>query len=666
MDLSVDASPPSRARGRPKGSKNKLKDAKDTGVSIDSFDPDNPWNDYPPLSDPTGEKRGRGRPKGSKNKPGHKAGRPRGRKSNADFGTGDEDEDDGSQAPSPDGHKRARTGEPLEPHPLAGLHSPQLQHSLLHPSPSTSHHTPQGRNDLHAFAGDIPVDPSLVGGPRHDHHNGRHNSIISAGPSRQTIEVGRYSQSDYGLGIPVAVPSPPVSDTTSAAIAYFARETPQPVSQPAPHQGQIHHHSVPKAHPPLDEPSRPPYHHLHSSQQLSTHQTALNSLSGALSSKPDYKGKGVLHTAITPVAAEVGVSGVLRNLLPRDLLGSLPQVSGPFQLVETADRKRKLDGPLPVSTFDSEPGPVYVYIANYQPSQPTASHVPSQPPGGIPVGLASWKLTNPLTSEGKDRQRGPRKCGHCGKYECRGRGGRTWCPDFRAEQASGIPQSKGRSSSLRTNDSFKCAQDEDEGEEEEEGEGDAEGSLDDHENSSHMFDEAGGPYSALANFRSEEHHTSSASPGSNHHLSNSNGVTQASSSNQNQNDHSSGNYHRGVVAGGTDAEVHDSVLSLIQSILPQQAHNDSGRVYSAADFMAATTEYRDPGAPYGSSGMDIYNSKSGELDSSALGEGSSPGVGMKKRRAPRHCTTCKKLECPGKTQRKRCKEWIGDEGTGQA
>ncbi|KAL8278252.1 hypothetical protein RQP46_009425 [Phenoliferia psychrophenolica] len=596
-----------------------MKDA----VSLDPFDSgDLTWGDYnavpdvPDVPEPTQEKRGRGRPKGSKNKPGHKAGRPR--KSGE---LGDEDEDDAGQEASSESNsnaKRARTGESLEANHLVGLHS-DGQHQMHLPQHSIPLHIPQlHHHDSHALAGDIPVDPSLM-----------------AGPSRN-IDLGRYSQPDYGLSISVSAAPSTIADTASAAIAYFARETP---SSPAviPHP-PIHRQPDP---PPPPPPTQHHQHfHLHSSHQLSAHETALNSLSGALSTKPDVKGKGVLHTSVTPVAAEVGVSGVIRNLLPKDLLGSLPQVSGPFQLVETEDRKRKLDGPLAASSLERQPGPVYVYIANYQPSESSGAPAFTPPvPGGIPVGLASWKITHPLTSEGKDRVRGPRKCGHCGKYECRGRGGRTWCPDFQAGLPSVAPSKRQRSSTAGVGKAK--GEEVDNSDDDSDADGSSAGGT---QSSSHYPSHSSATdasYSALANFRGDVNHASTS--GAHNALAN--------SSNQ--------LYQNSISVNGTDAEVHESVLSLIQSILPQ-ATDENGRTF-AAEFIASTTGFS--GGPYGgSSNMDLYghNPSEPEHTSSSVAGGSSvAGASPKKPRGPRHCSTCHKSDCPGKALRSRCKEWTG-------
>lgn len=487
----------------------------------------------------------------------------------------------------------------------------------------------------------------------HQSNSSSANSI--AGPSR-AIELPRYSQSDYGLGIPAPAPSALVVETASAAIAYFSRDTAPPATQQSVPQ-RVHRQPEPTPPPPTSQSTHHPY--LHPSHQLSAHQTALNSLSGALSSKPDVKGKGVLHSTITPVSADVGVSGVIRNLLPKDLLGSLPQVSGPFQLVETEDRKRKLDGPLAPSSLERQPGPVYVYIANYQPSEVATAGAPPPvvappPPGGIPVGLASWKITHPLTSEGKDRQRGPRKCGHCGKYECRGRGGRTWCPDYRAGLPGVPPMKRKRSSNAaigmtKTEDARDDDEEEDEGEDDDDEESSSLGDVQQgagslyHTHSS--TDDGHTSYSTLANFRGDVQQSN----GGNAHASGS---------------HAFQTGQRNAAVGDTDAEVHESVLSLIQSILPQASGSD-GRSF-AADFITSTG-YRDPGAPlnsYDSSGMDLYGSASAEPELppavAAEEESSVAGGSTKKPRAPRTCATCKSSSCPGKSQRKRCPDWKGD------
>lgn len=364
----------------------------------------------------------------------------------------------------------------------------------------------------------------------------------------------------------------------------------------------------------------------------------LNSLSTTLA-KSDPKGKAVLHPSLAPASSEVGIGGAIRNLLPKDLLGSLPQVSGPFQLVETEDRKRKLDGPLSAVSLATQPGPVYVYIANYRPP-PAPAYLPP------PVGLPAWRLT----SDGKDRSRGPRKCGYCGKFDCRGRGGRTWCPDYRAG-VPGIVSKKGRRSSGLAKEEDDD-DDDDELDEDEVEDQDDDGRDDDFS------------YSALANFRGDVHQSSPNLSLLHGNTSNSGNAHAGPSHAGNSVPSSLAPFQTGprnhlVLGAGsgsglaTDVEVHQSVISLIQSILPPST--DGVRNFSA-DFLASA--YRGHGPPitgYATSGIDIYGNETGE---GGVGGLSTPPVATKKPRAPRHCVVCKKQECAGKSQRSRCKEYV--------
>lgn len=146
-----------------------------------------------------------------------------------------------------------------------------------------------------------------------------------------------------------------------------------------------------------------------------------------------------------PPEPEASLTTIIRSLLPRETSDSPSKISGPFQLIEE-NGIRRLEGPIRSSIVDAITGPVFVYVANYAPGPHEELDLSSATTVPVPTGpapLASWKITHPLTSEGKDRVRGPRRCGHCGKLECRGRGGRTWCSEFKAGGKSALGRIKG-------------------------------------------------------------------------------------------------------------------------------------------------------------------------------------------------------------------------------
>lgn len=539
------------------GSKNKTKDvpvnhsqyAVNGDISMDYGDGGTPANGGP-------VKRGRGRPKGSKvrllsasfprrgqqltrallqNKPGHKAGRPR--------KSGIEEGEAGfvpfslrappklmlACPPSSPGVKRQRTQSPHPANALAAF-TQQQQQQQGRPLPQandTPHETPA---DIPC---DIPVDPSLMSGQRSNH----------AAPAAQPPNANAHFTLPEGVEIPSA-------ETTSAAIAFFAREEPT-------HEGQ-------------------------------------NVASGSSSNKVDKgKGKGVA------VDEDVSLNNAIHDLLPKDGAGNVPLVSGPFQLVEK-DGKRRLEGPIEAASIDTNSGPVYVYIANFQPGQGGQEGEEST------AAFAPWKITHPLTSEGKDRVRGPRRCGHCGKMECRGRGGRTWCPEYQ-EGVPGILPAKARSPmTTKEEDEDQLAL----------------------SGSTPARTQPQRTYSSLSNFRADE-------------------GTPSTSSNQFD-----------LAASDSGDRISESVTLLIQSILPQTraANVEHGEEHDHEVFSQAfgsNEGYNDPGAPSSSNapyapGAGLYGSPEG-------GEGRD-----KKVRQPRHCVICGKADCPGRTQRSRCKDFVAE------
>lgn len=380
---------------------------------------------------------------------------------------------------------------------------------------------------------DIPVDPSLMSGQRSDHN--------AVAPQADTS--AHYNR-NFTLPAGTEIPS---AEATSAAVAYSAREGTMPV---------------------------------HGQNAVA---------SGSSSTKVD-KGKGVA------VEEDVSLSSAIHDLLPKDSGGNVPLVSGPFQLVEK-DGKRRLEGPVEAASMDTNAGPVYVYIANFQPAQGEEAT----------PGFAPWKITHPLTSEGKDRVRGPRRCGHCGKMECRGRGGRTWCPEYQ-EGAPGILPAKARSPA--------AAKEEDEDQLALSG---ATGSR--------ARGQVQRTFSTLSNFRGDE-------------------GTPSTSSN--------GQHGFDLSAGDSGDRISESVTLLIQSILPQsRVANAEEQGEDHEIFGPAYAEgYSDPGAP--SSSVAPYAPGVGLYGSSDAGESG------KKARQPRHCVLCGKAECPGKTQRSRCKEFVAE------
>ena len=134
---------------------------------------------------------------------------------------------------------------------------------------------------------------------------------------------------------------------------------------------------------------------------------------------------------------------MIRLLLPKDEQDQLPKISGPFQIITADDGRKRLDGPLSSSVVEQHSAPIYIYVANYRSGHTEVKTGLDDPLPTGPMPLSAWKITHPLTSEGKDRVRGPRRCGHCGKMECRGRGGRTWCPEYIQGQEGKLGKVKG-------------------------------------------------------------------------------------------------------------------------------------------------------------------------------------------------------------------------------
>lgn len=128
-------------------------------------------------------------------------------------------------------------------------------------------------------------------------------------------------------------------------------------------------------------------------------------------------------------SATGAVANLVRDLVPKNSIGEVPQVSGPFRLSMTAEGRQYLDGPVEGATVDQNTtGSTYIYIANYRPGPLPAVDSAVEPGRNA---LSSTSISSVMTTESKER-RGPRRCGFCGKTECRGRGGRTWCPDYQA------------------------------------------------------------------------------------------------------------------------------------------------------------------------------------------------------------------------------------------
>ncbi|KAI5481796.1 hypothetical protein MNV49_000073 [Pseudohyphozyma bogoriensis] len=661
---------PSRGRGRPRGSKNKAGTKagvlhghlSDTSLLNSFLGTDLGYSGSDIYTDPEivpaapapEDKKSRGRPKGTKNKPGHKAGRPR--KSDAN------DSAAGSAAAAA---KRPRVDNTptLDEHPLAGLgehQSPFQLHQNISTQPiaSTSHHSAyqlpeqlhlqqqqqQHQNNLqqaqvhhsmlqhhhgrdsHALAGDIPVDPSLM--------TNRQNSIPPPPQplppvSRDDLDTSRYVQSSipstsnaFLVGSPIQGPSD--------ALSYFTRDH-STISQPTLQSPQI---TIQQPKPNETAPISPSRAHPVASTSKPAPPPGITKPRPKPKRKSDAPEPISSSSGLSNVNKEVGLGGVVRHLLPKDLHNSLPNVSGPFQLLEV-NGKKKLEGPINAATLEDIPGPVYVYIANYQPP-PNADLPPSQYPVALPIpsgsrmptpsreglgtqsGLAPWKITNPLTAEGKARTRGPRKCGHCGKFECRGRGGRSWCPLYKRER--GIKDSE--EPEKRPHEHDQLLEQDDEQDELDVNVGDLGAS-------------ASTSYSMLANFRGDQP------------------VAGPSSSS-----------HPLASVGASSDQVPADVLAEIIKGFAQHSQNQHGdgaddrNIYAGFDNVA----YGSGGASSsGGTGLGAFAVGSGLYDPE-LQQQQQHGQAdeVAKKRAPRHCALCGRQDCAGKTQRARCKEYKAD------
>lgn len=392
---------------------------------------------------------------------------------------------------------------------------------------------------------------------------------------------------------------------------------------------------------------------------------------------------------LTDIGLETGLAGMIRTLLPKDQSEELPKVSGPFQMITTDDGRRRLDGPLSREVVEAQSTAIYIYIANYRagpPPEPGNRENEPLPTGPMP--LAAWKITHPLTSEGKDRVRGPRRCGHCGKMECRGRGGRTWCPEYQAGQEGALGKIKGnaRSPSAGAKDDVATQATE----------------------ALAKAVQRSSDYSVLFHHETEE----------NGDLSTGVGVEEAAKLNDQavmqhliQNIHSlvpqdgSGEGHRhlfgdgfstsyaNVVNNNAYAELHqhqqeqeeekegdismdgpqeeerdifsagneDSLLQLQQhQLLQQQSSPDLPLAPLPSDTPDVDAD-PDPVVTPNDSGNFVEEEEDELLDhniDSSLGLdtpiGASGGSARKSARAPRRCAVCKKGDCPGRTQRTRC------------
>jgi hypothetical protein len=146
--------------------------------------------------------------------------------------------------------------------------------------------------------------------------------------------------------------------------------------------------------------------------------------------------KGKSKQARVKPSINANLNDLIRDLLPKDYVGQVPKMSGPFEVLLDAHGKPYLEGPIAHAVSDPVASPrSYIYIANYRAGPEIAADPLANGTGEIlngPLPLATWKISHPLTNEGKERSRGPRRCGYCGRMECKGRGGRNWCPDYKA------------------------------------------------------------------------------------------------------------------------------------------------------------------------------------------------------------------------------------------
>lgn len=236
------------------------------------------------------------------------------------------------------------------------------------------------RLGMHGLGGDdIPVDPALtLGNARSSHSLLTMNNGMHDGPSAQSIAEA----SDYGRAYAMA--DGMAGDQTGIAGTYFDRG------------GRD------------DSP-------LLGSDALNLPGGGNNRLSRA------EKGKGI---AVVEEEAP-GLEGEIRRAFKQDFGAIAPRLSGPY-LLTMVNGEQHLEPTVDATAAEINPGPVYVYLANFE----QARHV------GPPPVAHDWKTTDPYKKDGKPRARGPRKCGHCGKASCKGRGGRSWCDQYNNGQPS--------------------------------------------------------------------------------------------------------------------------------------------------------------------------------------------------------------------------------------